>query len=1220
MDDSAATTAGVSIDSGDGTDTVVISGDIADLNGFLAATGIDYTPDADFNSGGGPEQLSVTGTDDQGVPSATNTVSITISAVADAIDDSQTIDEDTVASGNLATNDTFSGPTTYALNTDASNGNAIVNSNGTYTYTPDEDFNGSDSFVYSVTNNGAVETAVVLITITSVNDAPAPTADTFTVAEDTILVVPLTNNLLLNDSDEHGGAPMDNNIPFSIVANTDPANGSVIVNTSGTFTYASNADFNGTDSFTYTVEDALGGQSTETVTITITPVNDAVADTLSTTEDNAVSGNLITTNDNFEDVLAFLSGVTDGTKGVVSFSANGDVTYTPGVNENGTDSFTYTVTAGGVTETQTVTVNIAPVNDPATISGTATGTTDEDSTTAVTGTLAVADVDDGEDVFTAQTGVAGTFGTFDIDAAGNWTYTLNNASVQDLNAGDPETDSFSVASVDGTANETVEVTINGVNDIATISGTATGTTDEDSTTAVTGSLAVADVDDGEDVFTAQTGVAGTFGTFDIDAAGNWTYTLNNASVQDLDVGDSETDSFSVASVDGTANETVEVTIDGLNDVPTVNDSVNATASEDDPPFNVDLLDGAIDVDANSVLDAIGVTLVSGDDSGITVGTNTLSVDPSAYNITMLGENAVIQYSYTITDGIDGTVTQTATITITGQNETPELTVDNSTVTVDEGDPATNSGTFSDLDSDQEVTITASQGTITQDIGNSGGWSWSFDAEDGPHNELVTITADDDNGGVVQQTFDLSVQNVAPVVTEITSTHDDLDTAPADGLVTISGQFNDPAQDEDTHTVAVNWGDGAATESLSVDQLRDTFNGQNLYGASGVYQISVTVTDSDGVDSAEFHGTAFVTGQSFSNGTLFIVGTSERDDINIKLKNGELVVNSKIGIGSPNAINEKLILNAAAVDNIIVFLGDDNDRVRISKEVVADMVMDGGAGNDQLNGGQGDDTLVGGLGNDRLNGREGNNELDGGDGDDRLNVGDGNNTLDGGTGQDRLRAGDGNNQLDGGGGNDDLRADQGTNTLNGGDGNDTLRVGNGGNELNEDAGDDRLIGGKGNDSLFGGDGNDFLKGNDGNDLLDGGQDQDTLRGDRGNDILLGGLDNDNLDGGSDNDAVSGGDGDDVLKGGRGSGLDVVVGGDGVDNASGGSGNDLLIGHVAAEEDNDTALQSALTNWLSGDLATALTDLGILTVDLVADTLKGNGGFDELIGEAIDTLND
>ena len=113
-----------------------------------------------------------------------------------------------------------------------------------------------------------------------------------------------------------------------------------------------------------------------------------------------------------------------------------------------------------------------------------------------------------------------------------WGYTLNNAAsnVQALGATAVVHDTLVVKSVDGTATQTIDVTITGTNDGATISGTATGTVKEDGTLTATGTLTAADVDTGENHFQAVTaGLAGTYGSFTFnELTGVWGYTLNNA--------------------------------------------------------------------------------------------------------------------------------------------------------------------------------------------------------------------------------------------------------------------------------------------------------------------------------------------------------------------------------------------------------------------------------------------------------------------------------------------------------------------------------------------------------------------------------------------------------------------------------------------------------------------------------------------------------------------
>src|SRR6266478_2079189 len=183
-----------------------------------------------------------------------------------------------------------------------------------------------------------------------------------------------------------------------------------------------------------------------------------------------------------------------------------------------------------------------------------------------------------------------------MTAAGVWTYTLDNANsaVQALNVGDTLTDTFTVTTVDGTA-QVVTITINGTSDAAIISGTATGSVIEAGgatrgTPTATGTLTDTDVDNPPNTFTAvssPTASDGGYGFFTMTAAGVWTYTLDNANsaVDALDVGDTLTDTFTVHTVDGSA-QVVTITIHGASDADP-NDFDNlatGTTVISDPPF------------------------------------------------------------------------------------------------------------------------------------------------------------------------------------------------------------------------------------------------------------------------------------------------------------------------------------------------------------------------------------------------------------------------------------------------------------------------------------------------------------------------------------------------------------------------------------------------------------------------------------------------------------
>ncbi|PMM37509.1 Ig-like domain-containing protein [Vibrio lentus] len=204
------------------------------------------------------------------------------------------------------------------------------------------------------------------------------------------------------------------------------------------------------------------------------PIGDTVSFT--TNEDTPVNGTL-SASDEDGDSLSFTKS-TDPSNGTVVVDENGDWTYTPNENYNGDDSFTVEVSDGqGGTDTITVNIGVTPINDVPTLTadtGSVTEDTGVDGSGNLTdsGTLAAGTGGDaGEDKFTAETGLTGTggYGTLDVDANGNWTYTADNeqAAIQGLKANETLTDTITVTNADGVTTTTVTITINGTDDVPT---------------------------------------------------------------------------------------------------------------------------------------------------------------------------------------------------------------------------------------------------------------------------------------------------------------------------------------------------------------------------------------------------------------------------------------------------------------------------------------------------------------------------------------------------------------------------------------------------------------------------------------------------------------------------------------------------------------------------------------------------------------------------------
>ena len=140
------------------------------------------------------------------------------------------------------------------------NGSAAINLAGDLEYTPNGDFNGLDSFTYSA-NDGTVDSAAatVDVTVNAVNDAPVADDDDYTTDEDVQLDVLAVDGVLFNDSDVDGDG-------LTAVLDSDVANGTLTLNPDGSFSYLPDADYNGSDSFTYHANDGVLDSNIATVT------------------------------------------------------------------------------------------------------------------------------------------------------------------------------------------------------------------------------------------------------------------------------------------------------------------------------------------------------------------------------------------------------------------------------------------------------------------------------------------------------------------------------------------------------------------------------------------------------------------------------------------------------------------------------------------------------------------------------------------------------------------------------------------------------------------------------------------------------------------------------------------------------------------------------------------------------------------------------------------
>ncbi|MGA7306797.1 MAG: Ig-like domain-containing protein [Rhodothermales bacterium] len=444
-------------------------------------------------------------------------------------------------------------------------------------YTPELDYNGSDSLRYRVSGSVLSSSATVRITVSPVNDPPVAVDDAFTIDES--IAIPKAQSTVLdvlaNDTDVEGDV-------LRVIKTSVPAHGSVQVASDGfSVSYEPTANFNGNDQFTYTISDGNAGQDLATVTVTIRPVNDPPVVTnksYGTREDESrvesAPGVLAGASDPEGDALTAVL-VTDVRHGSLSLMSDGSFVYEPAANYSGSDSFEFAASDGmSQSARATATINVIPVNDPP-VASPDDYNTDEDVSldVAAPGVLAN-DVDiDGDNLnLTLVTSVS--HGQLELHADGSFTYLPD--------AGYSGSDGFEYQIDDGTlaSQALVTITIGAVNDVPVASPDQYDVAANVDLVVPPPGVLENDSDEEGDVLTAQL-VGSPQGMISLEGNGGFVYSPPP--------GFSGTDTFSYRASDGsglsnTANVVILVTAQGNPPVAaddeyvmTVNDTLEVAA-------------------------------------------------------------------------------------------------------------------------------------------------------------------------------------------------------------------------------------------------------------------------------------------------------------------------------------------------------------------------------------------------------------------------------------------------------------------------------------------------------------------------------------------------------------------------------------------------------------------------------------------------------------------
>ena len=948
-------------------------------------------------------------------------------------------------------------------------------------------------FNYAATDGSASTNGVLTVSITGTNDAPVVVADTTLVMEDSALTA--IGNVLGNDSDVDSGTTLQVAAPGTYAGQY----GILVLDANGGYTYtldngsaavqslAQGASV--TEVFNYAATDG-SASTTGVLAVSITGTNDApvvVADTTLVMEDSTLTatGNVL---DNDSDVDAGTTlqvsapGTYVGSYGTLILDANGSYTYTLD-NESSSvqsllegetvnDVFSYAASDGITSTPSILTLAITGSNNAPIVQADTAALSEDDVATATGNVLANdSDVDAGTALQVAAPGTfAGAYGTLVLNAAGSYTYTLDNNSsaVQGLGQGETVNDVFSYAASDGIAStpSILTLTITGSNDVP-VAQVAAAVLNEDDVVTVTGNVLAndSDVDAGTTLQVATPGTfAGMYGTLVLDANGGYTYTLDNErlSVQSLAQDETVNDVFSYAASDGITStpSILTLAITGSNDAPVVQTDMAALSEDGVVTATGNVLANDSDVDAGTTLQVAAPGTYAG-----TYGTLVLDADGS-YAYTLDNNSSAVQglgqgvtvndvFNYAASDGATSP-SANLTLTISGKNDAPILAVGipsyqmvvagslysfqvpaNTFADVDVSDNLSYSATLSD---GQPLPTWLSFNAATQTFSGT-------PIHPGEYLNLKVVAADP-YGGSASGVFNLGVRETAPVYG--TDSNDLMEGTVADD------RFESFGGDD----VIRGFGGNDALNGGTGNDVLEGGTGNDTYFVDSVGDV-VTENANEGTDTV-LSSITYTLGANVEN--LYLIGTAA---INGTGNDGDntLSGNSANNWLTSGAGNDTLVGGTGA-DTMIGGTGNDTYYVDSTGDVVTENANEGadtvtssitytlGANVENLTlngtasirgtGNNGDNVITGNSAANTLTGSAGNDILQGWGGNDTLIGTSGNNLLAGGTGADTLTSSDGNDLYIGGSGNDTINTGAGYDIIafNRGNGVDTVKISDG----------------------------------------------------------------------------------------------------------------------------------------------------------------------------------
>ncbi|AIV08619.1 polymer-forming cytoskeletal family protein [Vibrio harveyi] len=731
----------------------------------------------------------------------------------------------------LANASDLDGDQLIALNlaTDDENITITDNGDGTYTLTPDADFNGDITFTFDVSDGDDVVSTNLELTVSPVNDAPEPQDQAFTVGEDGLLTF-TDADLLTGATDIEGDDLSVEGVTYT------GADGVLTDNGDGTYSFAPNENFNGDVSFTFDVSDG-----TDTVTanidVTVTPENDPpVAGSTAYTvhEDNSITisdEQLLANSSDIEGDVLIDSVSYSGNDGVLEINGDGTYTFSPNENFSGEVSLDVVVVdEEGATDSTTAGITVIEVNDPP-IAGPTAYTIDEDQVLTFSESQVLLNASDVEgDVELVGISYDGPGGIFSVNGDGTCSFAPN----ENFN-GQVQLD-VTIRDEDGAEVDTyITVDVLPIND-APVSGNLAYSVDEDNSITLSQEQLLAQASDVEgDALTASNLVVDGDATVTANEDGSFTITPDANFNGDIDI------TFDISDGSDTLVATADLTVNPVNDLPQPEDQAFTIGEDGVLTFtDQDLLDGATDIDGDE-LSVEGVSYTGADGVLTDNGDGTYSFAPNE------NFNGDVNFTFDVSDGTD-TVTANIDVSVTPENDPPVAGSTSYTVHEDNSITISNEqllANSSDVEGEVAIDSVSYSGAdgVFQDNGDG---TYTFSPNENFNGEVsLDVVVVDEGGATDSTTAGITVLEVNdPPIAGATSY-----SVNEDEVITItSEQLLANASDVEGE-VAIDSVSYSGSDGIFTDNGDGTFSFAPNANFDGDVSLDVVVVDEDGATAS-----------------------------------------------------------------------------------------------------------------------------------------------------------------------------------------------------------------------------------------------------------------------------------------------------------------------------------------------------------------------------------